>query len=152
MSAMPALVRRAPPPAPLRSPEREKLADAISSLAQATYEADRVEAARQKLDDKYFDQLQPAADAAREALVEAEEVSPQHLVDAVLAGSIAEDATALARIKLRQAETAVEQARAARRVLENEAERAQVAIGNCGAISMRPSRTSSKPTPPRKPS
>jgi hypothetical protein len=127
---MSALRRLSPPPAPPRSPEREKLADAISSLAQAVYEADRVEAARQKLDDRYFDELQPAAEEAREALVEAEEVSPQHLVDAVLEGKISEDATAVARINLRQAEVAVEQARSARRVLENEAERAQVAIGN----------------------
>jgi hypothetical protein len=82
-----ALVRHAPlpdlPPPP-RSPERERLATAISTLAQCTYEADRVEEARQRLDDRLFDVLNPAVTAAREALVEAEESAPEALVDAVI--------------------------------------------------------------------
>jgi hypothetical protein len=130
---MPALVRRAPAPdlpPPPRSPERQKLADAISALAQAVHEADRVEEAQQRLFDKMHDVLNPAVEAAREALVEAEDSAPEHLVDAVLAGSISEDGSAVARIHLRQAETAVEQTRQARRVLENRAEQAQIDIGN----------------------
>jgi hypothetical protein len=130
---MPALVRHAPlpdQPPPPRSPERERLATAISTLAQATYEVDRVEEARQKLDNRLFDVLNPAVTAAREALVEAEDSAPNALVDAVLAGGISEDATAVARIELRQAETAVQQVREARRVLENRAAQAQIDIGN----------------------
>jgi hypothetical protein len=123
---MPTLTRRAPP----RSPERQKLATAISTLAQCTYEADRVEEARQKLDERFFDVLQPAVTAAREALVQAEDSAPNALVDAVLEGGISENATAVAKINLRQAEVAVEQSRAARRVLENRAADAQVDIGN----------------------
>jgi hypothetical protein len=133
MSAMPTLTRRAPaadPVPPPRSPERQKLAIAISTLAQCTYEADRVEEARQKLDDRLFDVLHPAVTAAREALVEAEDSAPNALVDAVLEGGISEDATAVAKINLRQAEVAVEQSRAARRVLENRAQDAQIDIGN----------------------
>jgi hypothetical protein len=133
MSAMPTLTRRAPaadPVPPPRSPERERLAVAISTLAQCTYEADRVEEARQKLDERFFDVLQPAVTAAREALTEAEELAPNALVDAVLEGGISEDATAVAKINLRQAEVAVEQTRSARRVLENRAQDAQIDIGN----------------------
>ena len=114
-----------PPP---RSVERQHLADCIGRLAEAVAQADRVETARQRINDRLFDQLEPAVRSAKRALEEAADASPELLVDAVLSGGIAEDASATARIALRQAEAAVEQARQARAMLGEEADRAQNAV------------------------
>jgi hypothetical protein len=117
-----------PPVLPPRSPERQKLADAISLLADAVASAEKIEEARQKLDNRRYDVLEPAVRAAKRELEEAIADAPAQLVAAVLEGGIAEDVSAVAKIELRQAETAVEQARSARAVLFEEAQRAEGAI------------------------
>ena len=100
------------------------------ALSGAEGLGDRVEKARQAVDTKLFDTLQPAARAARERLDEAREAAPELLVDRLLGDAPTCGATvADFEAALAEAEAAVEENRRARRVLGDEADRAQIAIG-----------------------
>jgi hypothetical protein len=117
------------PAAPPRSPERQRLADAIERHTAALQNHDRVTEAERKLTDEYFDVLLPAVTEAEERLAEARERAPEALVAAALGEpapegpSVAEAEAALAEAGRRAAEC-----RAARALLAAETQRAEAAV------------------------
>jgi hypothetical protein len=122
---MPALQRGEPP----RSPERQRLAEAIDRLAAATTRAERVAEAGRRASRELFDEALPAESAAAEALAEARQRRPQAIVDRLL-GAVPSGAPTLteAEAALRRAEERVAETREARSLLEVEASRASDAL------------------------
>jgi len=103
-----------------RSPERERMAAAVSTLREAEAARQRVEDARRKLPDT-TDAL-VAVDAAQEALAEAKKRRSRWLTDRLLgeAGG-EEDPVIVAEGALRDAETALERAREQHQLLDHRA-------------------------------
>jgi hypothetical protein len=113
-----------------RSPERQALADAIAKHSAATEHQNRVELARQRLEDDLYGTFQPTVAAARRAIAEAREIAPEMLIDRVLRNeSISGGVTvAQSQTMLADAERRVEEARAARRLMVEEAVAADQAV------------------------
>lgn len=127
-TAAPSVSERSETPPP-RSPERQRLFDARLALSAAEGLANRIEAARQKLDDRLYDQLQPAVRVAQEQLDEARQAAPSLLADAALNDKSGTVDVARAEARLAKAKAAVDEAHQAKRVLREEAERAEIQIG-----------------------
>jgi hypothetical protein len=112
---------------PARSPERQRLADAIERHAEATTQAERVAQVQRRMHDEFFSRRLPDQQAAEEALAEAREREPRRLVDAVL--GVTADPTlatvAEAEAALAVAQQAVGDARRASPLLDEEARRAE---------------------------
>ncbi len=70
--------------APIRSPERQRLAECIEAYKQSVERRDRCQQADQRLSDQIFDELQLAVRKARKALAEAQAREPARLVSSVL--------------------------------------------------------------------
>jgi cellobiose-specific phosphotransferase system component IIA len=117
-----------PPP---RSPERQRLAEAIQAHSDAIDRAARVNDAQQRVDDQLFNQLQPAVRAAQKAIDEAHAIAPEMLIDSVLRNEsvVGGMTVAQSQAALAEAEQKVAEARLARALLAKESERAQIAIG-----------------------
>ncbi len=119
---MPDALRRDVPP---RTEARARLAACMERHAAATARAERVDAARARLDRQLFDVLLPAVPEAEQALRAARAQAPRALVTALLGdGPPARSAVADCEVELRRAETAVEEARSARDLLDAEARHA----------------------------
>ena len=106
-----------------RSPERQRLADAIERRDDAVFQHGRVSDALEKLDEQIFDQLGPACRRAREALDEAMAAAPALLVAATLGDPADPDAgpsVAEAEATLKAADQAASDARKARSILREE--------------------------------
>jgi hypothetical protein len=117
-----------PPLANHRSPERQRLADAIARHAGAAQALARVAAAQTRLTDQLYDQLEPAATAAREAFEAAQKRAPELLVAAALSEPApAGPSVPAAEAALAAAQRAVADCRAGRQLLADEAARAAVA-------------------------
>jgi hypothetical protein len=111
-----------PPDLLRRSPERQRLAEAISCHAEAAERLRRVEEAQRRLHDEFFDRLLPAESEAREALAAAKEGEPARLVAEALGdGGAACLSVADAEISLSKAERKVSEVRRARSLLDVEA-------------------------------
>jgi hypothetical protein len=113
-----------------RSPERQRLAECIKNHAYAVARYERVNDARGRLDNEFFAKLQPAVRAAMDALASARADEQQRFIDQFLGEAQAGDVPSLAEAEavLRRAETDVEHAQKARRLMLEEAGRAEIAV------------------------
>jgi hypothetical protein len=108
---------------PPRSPERQRLFDAIQRRDDAVFQHERVNDALGKLDDELFDRLEPAVRRAQEALEEAVAAAPERLVAEALgepAGADAGPSVTEAESALKIADQALVDARSARSILRDE--------------------------------
>jgi hypothetical protein len=104
------------------------LALAIEAHSQAVERQERVLAALQRLADQIFDQLRPAASRAEKALAVARQQAPRLLVDALLGDEPVRSTVADAELELGVAERKLADAKEAKSVLSDEAERARIAV------------------------
>ena len=112
---------------PVRSPERQRLAERIAAHAEAVQRTERVGEAWRRVDDQ-LTQLRSAVRAAEEALADARANAPQQLVEQVL-GEAADDGptVAQAEAQLRDARARLAEARRTRALLSTEATKADIA-------------------------
>lgn len=124
---MPAALKRGTQP---RSPERARLAECIAAHADAVARLERINEALGRLNDAFFGELQPMVRKAMDRLAEAKLNEPQRFVDEFLGEAQAGGAPSLADAEkaLREAESAVEHARQARKLLAEEAVRAERSV------------------------
>ncbi len=113
--------------ASIRTPVRQRLADAIEAYGAAIDRRDRCQQADQRLSNSIFDELQPAVRKARKALEEAKAREPARLVNSVLGGNgdLPRTSTTEAQITLDRVEQALADARKARELISQEAHSAE---------------------------
>jgi hypothetical protein len=113
----------------LRSPERQRLADAQAVFAAAEGRVQRAGAAQDRLSRKLIDALLPAVEEAEERLQAAREQAPRALVANLLADEPpVRSVVADAESELRRTEEAVAEARQARELLTAEAHEANLEL------------------------
>ena len=124
---MTAKVQPLRPPAPARSPARERLAEAIRAAREADAHVERVGLAWRRLGEDRWRRLDPALDRAKARLIEAKQGGPRRLVERLLngmTGAAGDDPVAEAEADLSAAQRAVDEADKAAELLRAEAEAA----------------------------
>jgi len=110
------------------SPERAALLAEIAKHKAAVAEHERIQAAQRRLEEEFFERLQPAVREAMDRLQEAKRARPALLVAVALGETThGPDITEAERL-LADAQRKVAEGREARRLVEDAAERARVAV------------------------